>query len=84
MRLLLLFAVVAYLFYRIGKAVFAKDRQLDDATLAALADGSLQSEDAAAFRRASQHVTTCEDCRDRFDRAAMSSRGSGRVIERRY
>ena len=83
-RLLLLFAVVAYLLYRIGKEVFATDRHLDDETLTELANGTLKARDAAGFRQASQHVATCEACRERFDRAVAGRKGSGRLIERRY
>lgn len=77
---------MAYLLYRIGREVLATRRHLDEEELRDLHAGRLAAEDRAAFRRASQHLSDCAQCRDRFDRIVVETKGrpGGTYLERRY
>ena len=80
-------AVTASIVYYIGREVFKSFRHLDDDTLVKFWNGDLKRSDSSTFRQATEHLATCQDCRDRLDQVRKTTAGPGAsdpLINRRY
>ncbi len=83
--LLLLAAVTAYLLYRIGREVLSGNRHLDEEELVDYHSGRLAAEDRSEYRRISEHLANCEECRARFDEIVINTKGKGGYyMERKF
>ena len=86
--LLLVAAVAAFLIYRIGRVLLSNFRHVTDEELEEYWSGNMTRYDRAGYRRVSEHLATCQDCRDRFEKLTERP-GSGPItgagmIQRRY
>ncbi|NJC27339.1 anti-sigma factor [Neolewinella antarctica] len=80
-------AVVAAIVYYIGKEVVGSFAHVPDKTLVRFWNGELKRTESKAFRRATEHLATCEACRDRLDEMRKTNAGPGAadpLISRRY
>ena len=80
-------AAAAAIIYYIGKEVAKSFQHLDDETLVQFWNGDLKARKPKAFRQATEHLATCEACRDRLDTVRRSTAGPGAndpMITRRY
>lgn len=87
MKLLFVVGVVAAIIYYIGKEVLGSFRHLTDQQLIDYWSGRMEAEDRKAYRRSSEHLGSCEDCRDRLDKVRKGNAGPGAgapMIERKY
>ena len=85
---LLVAAVATFLLYRIGRVLFSSFRHVTDEELEDYWSGDLARSDRTSFRRVSEHLATCEECRERYERLTDRP-GSGPItgagmIQRRY
>ena len=83
----LIAAVAAALIYRIGREVVGSFRHPDDEELLDYWNGVTRDTDRAAYRQISEHLATCEACRDRLDELRKRPGGPGAhspLITRRY
>lgn len=79
--------VAAAIIYFIGKEVIGAFRHPSEDELADYWSGDMQASDKKAFRRTSEHLGSCDDCRDRLDEVRKNNRGPGSdapMIERKY
>lgn len=80
-------AVVATIVYYIGKEVVGAYAHVSDENLLAFWNGTLKAKDRKAFRRTTEHLATCVECRDRLDEIRKTNAGPGAtdpLINRRY
>lgn len=73
--------------YYIGKEIFGTFQHLTDEELLDFWAGRTKIEDPAEQRRCSQHLGSCERCRERLDEIRKHNTGPGAegpLIERRY
>ncbi|OAV45978.1 hypothetical protein [Lewinella sp. 4G2] len=80
-------AVAAAIIYYIGREVVGSFAHPSDGDLVKYWNGDLKRSDAKAFRRVSEHLATCTDCRDRLDEVRNTHAGPGAadpMINRRY
>ena len=83
----LIAAVAAALIYRIGREVVGSFRHPDDEELLDYWNGVTREADRGAYRQISEHLATCESCRDRLDELRKRPGGPGAhspMITRRY
>ncbi len=79
--------IAACLIYYIGREVFASFRHLSDKELEDFWAGRVQKESPKAHRRISEHLVSCDACRDRLDEVRKTATGpgvEGPMIERKY
>lgn len=88
MKFLFVAVVVAAIIYYIGREVLGSLRHLSDEELEDFWAGRLEKADRKAFRRVSEHLGSCEDCRDRLDAVRNERKpgpgSDGPFIERKY
>ncbi len=80
-------AAAAAIIYYIGREVIGSFSHLPDETLRRFWSGELQRTEPKAFRQATEHLATCNDCRDRLDTIRRNNPGPGAadpLINRRY
>lgn len=85
-KMIVLIATLAIIYY-IGKEVLGAFRHLTDEELLDYWAGRTKAEDRKAQRRFSEHLGSCEQCRDRLDEIRKENSGPGAdapMIERRY
>lgn len=83
----LIAAAAAAIIYKIGREVLGSFRHPDDEELVDYWNDFTKTEDRAAYRRISEHLATCEDCRDRLDEIRKGPGGPGAfdpIIKRKY
>lgn len=83
----LIAAVAAAIIYRIGREVWGSYRHPEDEELLDYWQGFTKTEDRAAYRQISEHLGSCEQCRDRLDELRKRPGGPGAdapMISRRY
>ncbi len=83
----LLAAVAAAIIYRIGREVMGSFRHPDEEELLDYWNGVTREADPSAYRQISEHLATCEDCRNRLDELRKRPGGPGAqspLISRRY
>ncbi|WP_420459304.1 hypothetical protein [Neolewinella sp.] len=83
----LIAAVAAAIIYRIGREVVGSFRHPDDEELLDYWNDVTKTEDRSAYRQISEHLATCEQCRDRLDELRKRPGGPGThspLISRRY
>lgn len=83
----LIAAVAAALIYRIGREVVGSLRHPEDEELLDYWRGHTKREDASAYRQISEHLASCDRCRDRLDELRRRAGGPGAdapLIGRRY
>ncbi len=87
MGVLLVSAVAAAIIYKIGREVFGSFRHPDDEDLTEYWNGTMRDDDRSAYRQISEHLSTCDSCRDRLDELRKRPGGPGAqspLITRRY
>jgi len=87
MQVLSVVIFAAGIIYFIGKEVVGAFRHLTDEELIDYWNDSLKQSDRKAYRRASEHLGTCQACRDRLDEVRKNYAGPGAdapLIERKY
>lgn len=87
MQATLVIAVAAAIIYYIGREVLGAFRHPAEEDLIAYWDGSLKAEDRKTHRRISEHLASCDGCRDRLDEIRDEHAGPGAdapFIERKY
>lgn len=87
MQITLVAAVAAVIIYYIGKEVVGAFRHLSDQELVDFWNGHLKESSRKGHRRASEHLASCEECRDRLDQVRKDYAGPGSdapMIERKY
>ena len=87
MEVLLVTVVAAAIIYKIGREVMGSFRHPDDEELLDYWNEVTKTEDRAAYRQISEHLATCEECRDRLDELRKRPGGPGAhtpMIRRRY
>ena len=80
-------AAAAAIIYYIGKEVVGSFGHPTDDTLTRYWSGELQRTDQKSYRRTSEHLATCNECRARLDDVRKSNPGPGAadpMINRRY
>ncbi|MEM1359439.1 MAG: hypothetical protein AAGF89_14630, partial [Bacteroidota bacterium] len=80
-------AVTAAIIFYIGREVLGAFRHPSNEELQDYWSGKLRSSDPKAFRRISEHLASCEMCRDRLDEIRKYHAGPGAdapLIERKY
>ena len=80
-------AAAAAIVYYIGREVMGSFRHLPDNKLASYWSGDLKRSDGKAFRQATEHLATCDQCRERLDEVRKKNPGPGAddpMINRRY
>ncbi|WP_020570701.1 hypothetical protein [Neolewinella persica] len=85
-KIIVLVVALAIIYY-IGKEVFGAFRHLSDEELQDFWAGRTKKEDPKAYHRFSEHLGSCNSCRDRLDVIRDESAGPGAdapMIERRY
>lgn len=85
-KMIVLIAALAIIYY-IGKEVLGAFRCLTDEELLDYWTGRTKANDRKAHRRFSEHLGSCEKCRERLDEIRKESSGPGvdaPLIERRY
>lgn len=79
--------VVACIIYYIGREVLASFRHLTEKELEDFWSGHVQKVSPKAHRRMSEHLVSCNACRDRLDETRKTAMGpgvEGPMIERKY
>ena len=87
MEVVLVAAVAAAILWKIGREVMGSFRHPDDEDLLEYWNGVTRQEDRSAYRQISEHLATCEQCRDRLDELRKRPGGPGAhspLITRRY
>ncbi len=87
MKALFVVGVVAAIIYYIGKEVVGSFRHLTDDQLIDYWSGRMEAQNRKAYRRCSEHLGSCDDCRDRLDEIRKGNAGPGAdapLIERKY
>ncbi|THH40654.1 hypothetical protein [Neolewinella litorea] len=87
MEILLVTAVAAAIIYKIGREVLGSFRHPDDEDLLEYWQGITREEDRSAYRQISEHLASCDQCRDRLDELRKRPGGPGAhspMITRRY
>lgn len=87
MQASIVLAVAVALIYFIGKEVIGAFRHPSDEEMVDYWNESLKARDKKAHRRISEHLATCEACRDRLDETRKNNAGPGAdapFIERKY
>lgn len=85
-KILVLIVALSIVYY-IGKEVVAAFRHLSDEELADFWAGRTKKADVNTFRRMSEHLGSCDNCRDRLDEIRRTEAGPGAdapMIERKY
>lgn len=85
-KLLVLIVALAIVYY-IGKEVVGAFRHLSDEDLADYWADRVKKNNIKAFRRMSEHLGSCDKCRDRLDQIRQTEAGPGAdapFIERKY
>lgn len=80
-------AVAAAIIYRIGREVMGSFRHPDDEELLEYWNGVTRDVDRGAYRQISEHLASCDECRDRLDELRKRPGGPGAhspMITRRY
>ena len=80
-------ATAAVIIYFIGKEVLGAFRHPSDEELISYWNGTMQKGNRKAFRRTSEHLGSCDDCRGRLDQIRRDHAGPGAdapLIERKY
>ena len=83
----LIAAVAAAIIYRIGREVMGSFRHPEDEELLDYWHDITKTENRSAYRQISEHLATCEQCRDRLDELRKRPGGPGAhspMISRRY
>lgn len=87
MKLLFVIGVAAAIIYYIGREVFASFRHPSDEELVDYWDGSMKESNRKAYRSTSEHIGSCDECRDRLAEVRKHNAGPGAadpMIERKY
>lgn len=87
MEVLLVTVVAAAIIYKIGREVLGSLRHPDDEDLLEYWQGITREEDRSAYRQISEHLASCDSCRDRLDELRKRPGGPGAhspMITRRY
>ncbi|MCP9234910.1 hypothetical protein [Lewinella sp. JB7] len=87
MDVLIIAAVAGYIIFRIGREVMGSFRHPDDEELLDYWNEVTKQEDRSAYRQISEHLATCNECRDRLDELRKRPGGPGAhspMITRRY
>ncbi len=87
MDIVIISIVAAYIIFRIGREVMGSFRHPEDEELLDFWNGVTRAEDPAAQRQISEHLASCEPCRDRLDELRKRPGGPGAhspLITRRY
>ncbi|MBB4079828.1 hypothetical protein GGR28_002455 [Lewinella aquimaris] len=87
MDVLIISAVAGYIIYRIGREVMGSFRHPEDEELQDYWNNITKTEDPTAYRQISEHLASCESCRDRLDELRKRPGGPGAhgpMISRRY
>lgn len=87
MQTALVAAFVAVILYFIGKQVLGAFCHPSEDEMVDFWNGYLKAENRKRHRQISEHLATCEDCRDCFDRIRKEYAGPGAdapLIERKY
>lgn len=87
MKVYFVVAVAVAIIYYIGKEVLGAFRHPSDAELVEYWSGRMEANSRKAFRRTSEHLGSCNDCRDRLDEIRDGNAGPGAdapMIERKY
>ena len=87
MGIYLVGVVAAAFIYYIGKEVVGSFRHPDDEDLFDYWNDVTKTENRSAYRQISEHLATCEQCRDRLDELRKRPGGPGAhdpMITRRY
>ncbi|NJB84488.1 hypothetical protein GGR26_000233 [Lewinella marina] len=87
MEVLLVTVVAAAIIYKIGREVLGSFRHPDDEDLLEYWQGITREEDRSAYRQISEHLASCDRCRDRLDELRKRPGGPGAhspMITRRY
>lgn len=85
-KIIVLVVALAIIYY-IGKEVVGAFRHLSDEDLQDFWAGRTKKDDSKAYRRFSEHLGSCDRCRDRLDEIRDEHAGPGAdapLIERRY
>lgn len=85
-KIIVLVVALAIIYY-IGKEVIGAFRHLSDEELQDYWAGRTKKADPKAYRRCSEHLGSCDRCRDRLDEIRNEHAGPGAdapMIERRY
>ncbi|MEM6771255.1 MAG: hypothetical protein AAF597_11790 [Bacteroidota bacterium] len=80
-------AVASTIIFYIGKEVLGAFQHPTDEELIDYWSGRMEATDRKAYRRISEHLASCEECRDRFDEIRKRNAGPGAdapMIERKY
>lgn len=83
----LIAAVAAALIYRIGREVIGSFRHPEEEELVDYWNEFTKTENPSAYRQISEHLATCDKCRDRLDEIRRQPGGPGshdHLIQRRY
>lgn len=84
--LIVLLTAVAIIYY-IGKEVLGAYRHPSTDELTDFWSGEMKRYDRKAYRRTSEHLGSCDKCRDRLDAVRNNNPGPGAgapMIERKY
>jgi len=87
MQITLVVAFAAVLIYFIGKQVLGAIRHPSEDEMIDFWNGHLKAGNRKRHRQISEHLATCEACRDRLDRIRKEYAGPGAdapLIERKY
>lgn len=87
MRNMIVIIVAAFIIYYIGREVFASFRHLSDKELEDFWADRIRKESPKEHRRISEHLASCDACRNRLDEVRKTAMGpgvEGPMIERKY
>ncbi len=87
MDLVIISVVSAYIIFRIGREIMGSFRHPEDEELVDYWNEVTKVEDRSAHRQISEHLASCEQCRDRLDELRKRPGGPGShspLITRRY
>ncbi len=87
MDLVIISVVAAYIIFRIGREIMGSFRHPEDEELVDYWNEVTKVEDRSAQRQISEHLASCEQCRDRLDELRKRPGGPGShspLITRRY
>lgn len=85
-KIIVLVVAIAIIYY-IGREVVGSFRHMTDGQLADYWAGRTKQQDPKAHRRYSEHLGSCDKCRDRLDEVRRIEAGPGAdapMIERKY
>ena len=87
MDIVIISVVAAYIIFRIGREIMGSFRHPEEEELLEYWTGVTKSDDPSAHRQISEHLASCEQCRDRLDELRKRPGGPGGqspLITRRY